>query len=806
MITITGGKLTTWRRMAKMTVDRLVEREARDAPCRTHEIPLGQAIAVEELPRVEGVPASSYAALAGRYGYAAREVLALAASAAGWLSRSCRVCPTCSPRSRSRPASEQARSIGDVLFRRTRLGVLAAREPRPRRRAQPRPRRGRAGGSGRSRRRRARAASSAGMRRAHERRSSAFAEEARAEGADAVVSRREVPVHRLRAAGHVLELGSRPWLMGIVNASPDSFSDGGLRPTRDSQLELAEQLLAAGADIIDVGGESATTGRPRCRSSRSSSACCRSCSESPVSSARSCPSTPTSRRSRAPRSPPGPASSTTSAGCATLRSPSVCADTGAALVLMHTRAAPRERRQHPDLYDDVTADVLAFLARAHPARARARHGARAADRRPGPRLRQDSRPDDPAAARARAPARARLAAADGGLAQGFRRRAHRPRPARAPGAARSPRSPTASTQARTCSASTTSPPRTTSWSCAQRCPASTSRTAGSGARRAAAPRRLSAPARASIAPSPEPSDRAARLERSTGCPPLSNAAGRQPPIHDKEIHTMAAVLDRSELEASPLADLHAIADQLGLDGFRRLRKADLIDRILGETEPAAGRARGRGRRGRRRRAARRRRRAGERRARAPRRTRTRTPERLARARRSRRGGRSRRSSSASSDSRGEGDGDEDAEDSGEPEPRRAARARAAGEQSAQAKPSAKTQRCQSTARSPRASSRCSATARPSCASIRPIPPMETYTSPPLRCAAASSSPAIASPGRCAPRVAPSATPRSSASTRSTATPPMPSQRARATTTCRSSIRASASRSSRRTRRSRRSSG
>jgi len=40
------------------------------------------------------------------------------------------------------------------------------------------------------------------------------------------------------------------------------------------------------------------------------------------------------------------------------------------------------------------------------------------------------------------------------------------------------------------------------------------------------------------------------------------------------------VLERSELEASPLADLHAIADQLGLDGFRRLRKGDLIDAIL----------------------------------------------------------------------------------------------------------------------------------------------------------------------------------------------------------------------------------
>jgi transcription termination factor Rho len=44
-----------------------------------------------------------------------------------------------------------------------------------------------------------------------------------------------------------------------------------------------------------------------------------------------------------------------------------------------------------------------------------------------------------------------------------------------------------------------------------------------------------------------------------------------------------AVFDRSELQDSPLADLHAIADQLGLEGFRRLRKADLIDTILGES-------------------------------------------------------------------------------------------------------------------------------------------------------------------------------------------------------------------------------
>jgi transcription termination factor Rho len=51
---------------------------------------------------------------------------------------------------------------------------------------------------------------------------------------------------------------------------------------------------------------------------------------------------------------------------------------------------------------------------------------------------------------------------------------------------------------------------------------------------------------------------------------------------------MTAVLDRGELEASSLADLHAIADQLGLDGFRRLRKAELIDRIVGEESDGAG--------------------------------------------------------------------------------------------------------------------------------------------------------------------------------------------------------------------------
>jgi glycerol-3-phosphate dehydrogenase len=135
MITITGGKLTTWRRMAKMTVDRLVERDARDAPCRTHEIPLGQAIAVEELPRVEGVGRvgpDPYQALASRYGHAAHDVLALAREGRPAHPELAQPIVAGLPDLLAEVAlaarREQARSIGDVLLRRTRLGLLAARE------------------------------------------------------------------------------------------------------------------------------------------------------------------------------------------------------------------------------------------------------------------------------------------------------------------------------------------------------------------------------------------------------------------------------------------------------------------------------------------------------------------------------------------------------------------------------------------------------------------------------------------------------------------------------------------------------
>jgi glycerol-3-phosphate dehydrogenase len=128
LITITGGKLTTWRRMARLAVDRIVERDGRQAPCRTHEIPLGAPVDPAALPRVAGVPESAYAMLAGRYGYAAERVLAVAAGDPGLAAPIVTGLPDLLAEAPFAAVNEQARSVGDVLLRRTRLGLLAGRE------------------------------------------------------------------------------------------------------------------------------------------------------------------------------------------------------------------------------------------------------------------------------------------------------------------------------------------------------------------------------------------------------------------------------------------------------------------------------------------------------------------------------------------------------------------------------------------------------------------------------------------------------------------------------------------------------
>ena len=171
------------------------------------------------------------------------------------------------------------------------------------------------------------------------------------------------PAYRVRAVDRVLELGGAggPLIMGIVNASPDSFSDGGRHAGRDAQLRLARELLDAGADIVDVGGESASTGRPPVEPDVEIERVV-GLVQAIAGELGALVSVDTYK--------PAVARAAIAAGAkivndvSGLRDPAlaeVCAQTGAALVVMHTRAAPRERLQDPDFYDDVTADVIAFL-------------------------------------------------------------------------------------------------------------------------------------------------------------------------------------------------------------------------------------------------------------------------------------------------------------------------------------------------------------------------------------------------------------------------------------------------------------
>jgi dihydropteroate synthase len=67
-------------------------------------------------------------------------------------------------------------------------------------------------------------------------------------------------VFQWNLGSRVLELGRRTLIMGIVNVTPDSFSDGALYLDPEKAVAHAEQLLSDGADIIDVGGESTRPG------------------------------------------------------------------------------------------------------------------------------------------------------------------------------------------------------------------------------------------------------------------------------------------------------------------------------------------------------------------------------------------------------------------------------------------------------------------------------------------------------------------------------------------------------------------
>ncbi|HEX4886001.1 MAG TPA: dihydropteroate synthase [Casimicrobiaceae bacterium] len=169
---------------------------------------------------------------------------------------------------------------------------------------------------------------------------------------------RDVPGLTLTCGPHVLDL-ARPRVMGIVNATPDSFSDGGRFPDHAGALAHARQLLADGADIVDVGGESTRPGA------------------APVSDAeemdRVLPVIEALARDGAIVSvdtmKPSVMRAAVAAGAAmindvrALQAPGAleaAASTHAAICLMHMRGAPATMQQAPH-YDDVVGEVRAFL-------------------------------------------------------------------------------------------------------------------------------------------------------------------------------------------------------------------------------------------------------------------------------------------------------------------------------------------------------------------------------------------------------------------------------------------------------------
>ena len=152
---------------------------------------------------------------------------------------------------------------------------------------------------------------------------------------------------------------ARPVLMGIVNASPESFSDGGLWPDADAQVAHGLRLVADGAAIVDVGGESGVTDRSGISAAeeiRRVVPVVERLADAGATVSIDTWKAPVARAALA-------------AGASLVNDPSgghdpevmvACAENDAAVVITHTRAEPKVKAF--PVYDDVVADVVAFLA------------------------------------------------------------------------------------------------------------------------------------------------------------------------------------------------------------------------------------------------------------------------------------------------------------------------------------------------------------------------------------------------------------------------------------------------------------
>jgi dihydropteroate synthase len=167
------------------------------------------------------------------------------------------------------------------------------------------------------------------------------------------------PASFLQCGGHRLDL-TRPRVMGVVNATPDSFSDGGRYLDPAQAIAHARQLVADGADIVDVGGEST---RPGADEVSAAAECARVL---PVVRALALDGAIVS----VDTSKPEVIRAAVDAGASMINDVralrvagalDAAAASGAALCLMHMKGDPRTMQQAPQ-YADVVADVREFLA------------------------------------------------------------------------------------------------------------------------------------------------------------------------------------------------------------------------------------------------------------------------------------------------------------------------------------------------------------------------------------------------------------------------------------------------------------
>ena len=174
----------------------------------------------------------------------------------------------------------------------------------------------------------------------------------------------KLPGYTIESPGLKLDLSKGPLLMGVLNVTPDSFSDGGEHFDTSTAVAHGLEMIAQGADIIDVGGESTRPGSEGVSDDEQIRRVIPVIEE--LARAGDKPiSIDTTSSVVARRALAGGAAivNDISAGQADEHMFELLADLGCPLVLMHMLGTPADMQSKPR-YEDVVGEIAAFLARA----------------------------------------------------------------------------------------------------------------------------------------------------------------------------------------------------------------------------------------------------------------------------------------------------------------------------------------------------------------------------------------------------------------------------------------------------------